>query len=87
MEVGTSGPKGQVFKLRVSAGSPNNPCPFLPAGPENRHVLPQNEARCQPDSVHPEQGETEGEPVSKEPGGGIQRAQHSSHGLFLSQQR
>lgn len=37
-----------------------NSVPLLPTGSEDRNVLPEDEACCQPHPVHPEQGEAEG---------------------------
>lgn len=60
---------------------------FSSSGPENRHVLPADEACSQPHPVHSEQGETEGEPDGEEWGRGGQGAQYCSHGLLFNQQR
>lgn len=69
-----------VFMLMFSSSS---------AGPEDRHVLPEDQTCCKPHSVHCEQGEAEGGAGSQECGGvrgGDQGAEHCCSGLLFSQQ-
>lgn len=60
---------------------------FCTTGPENRYVLPADEACRQSHPVHAQQGEAEGEPVEHKRRGGGQRAQHGRDGLLSSEQR